>query len=378
MENLGSIGYSEEQIELMNVATNFCAEKSPIEKVRSLLEDAQGYDAEIWQEIADLGWLAIAIPEDHGGVGLSLGEVVPIVEQMGRRLMATPFADTTLAAQAVIAGGTEAQHSAYLPRIAEGAVATLALSEANGDWDLRNVTAAARMSGDSIALSGAKLLVPYAAQADIIIASVMLDGAPRLVIIPQDALPEGALRRETIIDETRRTYKLTLDGITLPATALLDDAKTNASFDHIHLTAVLLQAAEMAGGTQAVIDYTLDYLKTRKQFGKTIGEYQALKHPITNAYVDYEKARSHVYSAAHCFNDQGHNNWYRGEVATRMAKAACDKAYSYAADRAIQFHGGFGFTHDCDAQLYRRAAIWHASQHGDGAWHRAKLADLLF
>ncbi|MEM1132085.1 MAG: acyl-CoA dehydrogenase family protein [Pseudomonadota bacterium] len=373
MENLGSIGYSEEQIELMNVAASFCAEKSPIEKVRTLLEDPQGYDADVWKEIAELGWLAIAIPEAQGGVGLSLGEVVPIVEQMGRRLMTTPFADTTLAAQALVAGGTEAQQEDYLPKIAEGAVATLALAEAHGDWDLHNITASAKADGDKITLSGEKLLVPYAEQAEIIIASVSLDGAPRLVIIPRDAFGDDALRREQIIDETRRTYALKLDGITLPASALLDEAKTKAAFEHIHLTAVLLQAAEMAGGTQAVIDYTLDYLKTRKQFGKTIGEYQALKHPITNAYVDYEKARSHVYSAAHCFNDQG-----MGEIATRMAKAACDKVYSFAADRAIQFHGGFGFTHDCDAQLYRRAAIWHASQHGDGAWHRAKLADLLF
>ena len=108
------------------------------------------------------------------------------------------------------------------------------------------------------------------------------------------------------------------------------------------------------------------------QFGALIGSYQALKHPTVDAYVAYEQARSHLYSAAHCFGEQG-----VGEIATRMAKAQADAAMSFAADRAIQFHGGFGFTYDCDAQLYRRRAIWHASQYGDGAYHKQKLADLL-
>ncbi len=378
MENLGTIGYSEEQVELMEVATNFCRDKSPMDKVRALLDDDAGFDSAIWQEIADLGWLAIAIPEEYEGVGLSLSEVVPIAEQMGKNLMTTPFADVTLAAQAILMAGSAAQKAQYLPQIAAGTLASLALSEANGDWDLSNISAAANAkpngSGDDYILSGEKLLVPYAAQADIIIVSILVDGAVRLAIIPRgDIVADDAMRREQIIDETRRTYAVTLDGISIGGDQLLDADKTQAALDHVHLAANLLQSAEMSGGTIAVIDYTLDYLKTRKQFGKVIGEYQALKHPITNAYVDYEKARSHLYSAAHCFNDQG-----RGEVATRMAKATIDKAYSFAADRAIQFHGGFGFTHDCDAQLYRRAAIWHASQHGDATYHRAKLADLLF
>lgn len=373
MENLGTIGYSEEQIELMEVATNFCRNKSPMDKVRSLLEDETGFDPALWQEMADLGWLAIAIPEDYDGVGLSLSEVVPIAEQMGKHLLASPFIDTTLAAQALLMAGSEEQKKALLPAIAGGAIATLALNEAHGDWDLGNVTCQAVQDGDGFILSGEKLMVGYARQADHIIVTLLCDGQVRLALLDKASINDNALRREQIIDETRRTYALRLNGITIAADQLMDADKSKAALHHLHLAANLLQSAEMAGGTAAVIDYTLDYLKTRKQFGKIIGEYQALKHPITNAYVDYEKARSHVYSAAHCFNDQG-----RGEVATRMAKAAIDKAYSFAADRAIQFHGGFGFTHDCDAQLYRRAAIWHASQHGDAAYHRAKLADLLF
>ncbi|MEO0982064.1 MAG: acyl-CoA dehydrogenase family protein [Pseudomonadota bacterium] len=373
MDNLGRLGFSEEQADLLEVAISFCRDKSPIDKVRMLIDDELGHDPAVWDEVAQLGWLGIAIPEAYGGAGLTLAEAVPVMEQMGRNLLAGPFLSTTLAAQALIAGGTEAQKTAILPKLAEGAAATLALVEDNGDWDLRNIEAEAKPTSDGLGLSGEKFLVCDAAVADWIIASVRHDGSPALVLIEKTALPDGALRRETIIDDTKRSYALALDGITVDASNLLDPARAEAAFAHIHLAANLLASAEMCGGTQSVIDYTVDYLNTRKQFGKLIGSYQALKHPAVDAYVLYEQARSHLYSAAHSFSDQG-----AGEVATRMAKTTADRAFSYAADRAIQFHGGFGFTYDCDAQLYRRRAIWHASQYGDAAYHKHKLAALLF
>jgi acyl-CoA dehydrogenase len=365
------LGYSEEQIELLDVATTFCRDKSPIDKVRKLMDSDLGYDANVWSEMAALGWTAIAIPEAHVGVGLTLAEVVPVVEQMGRNLMASPFVVSTLAAQALIVGGAEAQQAEWLPKLAEGAVGTLALSEAHGDWDLTNITATAKSEGDTVILSGEKLFVLWAETADMVIISVALDGKPALVLLTAADIA-GRLRREAIIDETKRSFALSLDGMIVAKSALLDFGKTGQTLAHIEQAAALLQSAEMCGGSQSVIDYTISYLQTRKQFGKIIGEYQALKHPTVDAYVDYEKARSHLYSAAHSFSDQG-----LGEIAVRMAKAAADGVYSFASDRAIQFHGGFGFTHDCDAGLHRRAAIFHASQFGDAAWQRAKLADLL-
>ncbi len=372
MENLGRLGFSEEQADLLEVATNFCRDKSPMDKVRKLIDDERGYDPEVWKDIVGLGWLGIAVPEEYGGVGLSLGEAAPVMEQIGRFMLASPFLSTTLAAQAVLAGGTEALKQHLLPKIVEGAIATLALTEDSGDWDLSQITARAEKDGDNIILSGKKLFVCDAVSAQWIIVSVSLDGKPALVLVERAQLPEGALRSETIIDETKRSYALTLDGVQVSANALFDPHKARAALSHIHLAANLLAAAEMVGATQAVIDYTIDYLTTRKQFGRLIGSYQALKHPTVDAFIGYEQARSHLYSAAHCFNEQG-----TGEVATRMAKAEADKALSYAADRSIQFHGGFGFTYDCDAQLYRRRAMWHAAQFGDASYHRKKLAELL-
>jgi acyl-CoA dehydrogenase len=365
---LAEIGFSEAQGDLSEVATELCRDRSPMAKARSLMTSDTGFDAACWREMADLGWMAIAVPEEFGGVGLSLAEIVPVVEQMGRNMLASPFVPTALAAQIIGSDGDEPQKAEWLPKLASGAVATLALAEAHGDWDLAHIDARASLNGERVALSGQKHFVLWADSADLIIVSVRYDGAAAWVLLNRNDIPATALRREKIIDETKRSFALSLDGISVPATALIKNANLQALTD----AALLLQSAEMVGGTQAVIDYTLGYLQTRKQFGKLIGEYQALKHPMVDAYVAYEKARSHLYSAAHCQSEAG-----KGTIAAHMAKAAADKAYAFAADRAIQFHGGFGFTHDCDAGLHRRAAIFHASQYGDAAYHRSKLADLL-
>ena len=128
----------------------------------------------------------------------------------------------------------------------------------------------------------------------------------------------------------------------------------------------------MAGGGVSCVNLTVQYLVDRKQFGRPIGSYQALKHPTVDAHVGIEQARSHVYAAAHNF-EKGKE----GEISVRMAKAHSGSALAFAADRALQFHGGYGFTYECDAQLYRRRALWCENQHGDAIYQRRKLADLI-
>ena len=147
MQELGRIGFSEEQAAMLDVATDFCLQRSPVSTVRRLIEDELGHDPAVWTEMGELGWLGIAIPEDFGGSGLGLAEVVPVVEQMGRRLMTGPLISTTLAAQALAVGGTEAQKLAVLPRLAGGAAATLALAEPDFDWEPDTVDAARPAGG---------------------------------------------------------------------------------------------------------------------------------------------------------------------------------------------------------------------------------------
>lgn len=372
MENLGQVGLSDEQAELLNVAASFCRNRSPIEKVRKLLEDETGFDRDIWQELADLGWLGIAIPEAFGGAGLSVGEIVPVMEQLGRNMCSSPFFSTTLAAQTLLLAGTEAQQKKWLPKLAQGTIATIGFQDLDCAGDVDEVNAVAKKYDDRFSLTGQKILVENGAVADFMIGLFKYDQKPILILLEKNDLLKAEMRREVIIDETKRSYAISLNEIDVPVSAALDIEKTDAALKQIDLIAILLSAAEMCGGAQATVEYTAEYLKTRKQFGRHIGSYQGLKHPFVNAYVDYEQARSHLYSAANCFNDQG-----TGEIATRMASVVAEKAFSYVTDRAIQFHGGFGFTYDCDAQLYRRRAIWHASQFGDGAFHKKKLAEML-
>lgn len=373
----GQIGLSHEQVDLLEVATNFCRDKSPMEKVRQLMEDDRGFDQDIWREIVALGWLGIAIPENYeGGAGLGVGEIVPVIEQMGRAMMATPFIPTSLAAQILLIAGSEAQKQKYLPELCGGKIFSCAFMETEGAWDLSNIKAGAEATnnrdGAPVSLSGKKTLVSDADSADYLIVSVMCDQRPSIILLNREQFKDR-LTRETLIDETKRSCSLDLNDIECDKAQFLDTDKVAAALSHYSIVATLLSAAECCGGAKSVIDYTLDYLKTRKQFGKLIGSYQALKHPTVDAYVSYEQSRSLLYSAAHSFNDQG-----SGEIATRMAMVQCHKTLTSASDRAIQFHGGFGFTYDCDAQLYRRRAIWHGAVFGDGAFHKSKLGELLF
>jgi alkylation response protein AidB-like acyl-CoA dehydrogenase len=367
-----TILFSDEQEQLLEVAANFCRDRFPMSETRKRIEAEEDFNPKLWSEMASLGWLGIAVPEEFGGSGLTLAEVVTVVEPMGEYLAGTPLVSATLVAQTLLGSGTKTQQEEWLPKICEGAIGAMALTEPSGDWGLAAPEATATRKGDMLALSGTKTFVTDAASADLVIASVTLEGKPALVLIGKAALKSGKLVREIVIDETRRSYRLTLDGIEVPLDALLNASKTAATLAHIDQAACLLLAAEACGGANGAINVIVDYLKTRKQFDRYIGSYQALKHPTVDALLAMEAARSHLYYAATMFG-QG----IEGEVAVRMAKAQSGTALAFASDRAIQFHGGFGFTYDCDAGLYRRRGIWCDAQHGDAVHHRAKLAELL-
>lgn len=370
---LAGLSISESQIDLLNSAEKFCRQNSTIENVRHHIETEAGFDDTLWQDIVALGWTAIAIPEVYDGIGLPLGDVVPVIEMMGRNLLHTPFLATTLAAQAIIKGGNEDQKSEILPQLLTGKIATLALSEPNGDFDLNNIQVTAEKTANGFNLTGTKTLVLNASVADFIIISARLEGETCLLVVSTSDIPKNVMRRETLIDQTKRSDALHLGGFEIPNTALMPKETTQETLHHIQNCGALLYAAEMVGGTKACIDYTVEYLKTRKQFGRLIGSYQALKHPIVDAFVDYEKSRSLLYAAASNI-EQG----TCGHAAIAMAKIKAEETFSYTSDRAIQFHGGFGFTYDCDAQLYRRRAIFDAAQFGNARYYKRNLAALLF
>ena len=366
------IAFSEEPGLLRDTAVSFCRDKSPMSAVRALLMDERGYDPAVWAEMLSLGWTGLAVPERFGGAGLSLAEAATLAEPMGRYLLATPWAGTQLFIQGLLAGGDAAQQDTYLSLLASGDIGTVALFGQNGDWDLTcNETTGVRV-GQSVRLTGMKTLVRDAAAADFLLVSFLLDGAPALALLRAEALPPERRRREVVIDETCRSYSLDLDGIGVPGAALITGAAAGRALRAIGDAALLLAAAKAAGGIAGVLDVTVAYLNTRTAFGRRIGAFQSLKHACADILIGLERARSHVYHAATLLASNED-----AEIALRMAKAeACD-VFAHAGDRAVQFHGGFGFTYECDAQLFLRRALWLQYTHGDSAYHRRRLADLL-
>ena len=223
------ITFTDEQAMLLDIATNFFRDKSSIPAVRRQIASESGFDRELWGEIAELGWPGIAVPERFGGSGLSLADVAVIVEPMGRYLAGTPFVSTQLFIQALLAGGTEQQLRDVLPQICRGAVGSVALFESDGDWDLEHIESPAVIAADAARLSGAKTLVCDAAVADFVLVSVSLDGAPAFALVKAADLPRERRTRETVIDETRRAYRLDLSGVSVAASSLVTGEKARAA-----------------------------------------------------------------------------------------------------------------------------------------------------
>ncbi len=367
-----AIAWSDEQSMLLDIAARFMKDKWPIENVREHLAAEPGYDLAVWQDMRDAGWCGLAIPEDYGGDGFSLSDLVPIVERMGRALLASPFVPTQIAAQALLEVEASDEPAGWLAQIAGGATATVAFVGPGGDWNLLAPEGAeATVSGDAVELAGTRCLVQDLAVADYVVASVLAEGEPALALFTKADLGESRRQRETVIDETRCCYRLDLDGLEIPRGRLVVGEEAERALLAARDAALLLYSAEACGGIAGVLDVVLEYLKSRQQFGRLIGGYQALKHPTVDILTGLERARSHLYHAATVFGTS------RAEVALRMAKAEASDSFVFAGDRAIQFHGGFGFTYACDAQLFLRRAMWSQFQFGDAQHHRKHLAGLV-
>ncbi|NCF17466.1 MAG: acyl-CoA dehydrogenase [Haliea sp.] len=363
--------FSEEQAMLLDVAREFCRDKSPISRVREQLETDSGFDQAVWDEMVSLGWTGIALPESCGGSGMGIASVVPVAESMGRAMLGTPLLSTTLAAQLLLRAAGESQAEGLLAEIAAGIPATVALLE-NEDWGDDNLCCTVDDTGS---LQGVKKYVADAAAASLLVVAVRHRDAPALAVVRAEQLPEAAMTPCTLIDQTRRAATVDFTGVNVSVDALVTGEDVAAALRDFRLLGALLTAAEATGSTASCLETVVDYLKTRKQFGRLIGSYQALKHPTVDILTALDDGRSFVYHAASLAGDGPLDR--DAEIACRMAKAQATDTLCYAGDRAVQFHGGMGFTWECDAQLYIRRAQWSQQQFGDARHHRKCLAALL-
>ena len=368
---------SEDQELLAKTALDFAREHSPVSRVRALRDgsDPTGFSRALWKQMAELGWVGILIPESHGGAGMGLADLAVVLEALGRTLAPEPFLSTVLlGAQAIALGGSEAQRQAWLPRVAAGdALLTLAWQEARSRYDLRRVAATAESEGDGWRLAGEKIQVLDAHVADAFIVSARTGAGAELglFLVPAGA-PGLSITRQTRID-ARNAGLVRLEGVRVGRDARLGGTEDGAALlERVIDRATAGLCAEMLGGMSQVFDDTLQYLKTRVQFGVPIGSFQALKHRAAKLFMEIELARSAVMAAVRAA-DEGDADL---PALVSLAKARCSDAFVLAANEGVQMHGGVGMTDEYDLGFYMKRARVAEMTFGDAAWHRARWARL--
>jgi alkylation response protein AidB-like acyl-CoA dehydrogenase len=375
------IGFTDEQELLRETARKFLDAECDTKFVRERMATAEAVTAAFWAKLAEQGWLGILYPEEAGGSGLGLVDLVVLMEEMGRRVMPGPYFSTVLLGGAAIAeAGGAAQRAEWLPRIAAGEKkAALAWTEPALRWDAAGVALPARETGGGFILSGTKLFVGDAHLADILVVaartrdgSTMEDGVT-LFLVPRTA-PGVAVAALPTIDETRKTCEVRFDNVVVPGAALLGELHAGwAPLSRVVARATVALCAEMCGAAQQVLDMTVEYAKLRVAFGRPIGSYQGVKHQAADMLVALENARSLTYYAAWAF-DEGEPD---ADTAVSMAKAAASDMARKVAGTGIQLHGGIGMTWEHDLQLYYKRARASEVALGDAHWHRERVARLM-
>jgi alkylation response protein AidB-like acyl-CoA dehydrogenase len=370
--------FSEEQEMLRRSARDFLAKECSSKVVRRLMESSDPYDKALWQKLAGLGWTALGIPEEYGGVGTFL-DLIVVLEEAGRALMPGPFFATMgMAAPALIEAGTEAQKKEVLGAIAQGSArATLAFTEPSGRWDAGSVTLNAKPSSGGWQLDGIKLFVPDAEAADymVVAARTRGEGDDGISLFLVKGRPQGmTVTPLKTLDMTRRWCEVRFDGVKLDGGSLMGPAdKAWPALKRALDWATAALCAEMVGGTQKVLEASTEYAKSRHQFGKPIGIYQAVSHKLADMLVLSESGRSATYYAAWAVDADSPDR----SLATSMAKAYVSDAYRKVAGDGIQVHGGIGFTWEHDMHLYFKRAKSSEVTLGDATYHRELVAQSL-
>jgi alkylation response protein AidB-like acyl-CoA dehydrogenase len=368
-----NFAFSEEQEELRRTVRAFLEDKSSSAEVRRLMETTEGYDPALWEQMgSQLGLQGLAIPEEYGGSGYSYVELIVVLEEMGRALLAAPYFSTVaLAANAILHSGDDAAKKELLPGIASGeTIATLAMTEDSGRWDAEGITATATKSGDGYTIDGHKMFVLDGHTANLIIVAAKTGDNVSLFTVAGDA--DGLTRTPlATMDQTRKQARLEFSGT--PAKLLGTEGEGWPVLSRVLDLAAVALAAEQVGGAQKCLEMSVDYAKVRVQFGRPIGSFQAIKHKCADMLLEVESAKSAAYYAG----------WAAAELndelptVASLAKAYCSDAYFHAAAENIQIHGGIGFTWEHDAHLYFKRAKSSQLLLGDPTYHRELLAQRI-
>jgi alkylation response protein AidB-like acyl-CoA dehydrogenase len=360
---------------LRESATRFVRGNLDFKRLRERRGSAPGYDPAVLRQMSELGWLAILVPEAQGGLGLGLSELSAVVEELGRGLMADPLVPVAFATRLIARAGDGALRTRLLEAVAAGeALPVVAWQEGLGGLGVDRLSCTARRDGDGWQLDGTKRFVAGAAGATGFVVAARTDGGPGLFWVDAQA-PGLALTHEWRADETPSGV-LALAGVRLEAEAAVcaPGAAAAEAFERAFEDAVMLAGAEMLGVMAAALEMTLGYMRTRVQFGKPIGSFQALQHKATDLYVQQELTRAVLDEALRAL-DGGAPADERARAASRCKARASDAGLRVTRE-VIQLSGAIGFTDEYDAGLYLKRALVLSAWLGNSAAHRQRFARL--
>jgi len=372
-------GFSEEQEMLRQSARQFLETECPMTYVRKMMDDDTGYSEEQWKKMGELGWTGLILPEQYGGAGLNMVDLVVVLEEMGRVVMPGPFfASVILGGIAIDLGGSSAQKKKYLPQLAAGTLkATLAHVEESGRWDAEGIQLPAAKGASGFVLNGVKLFVHDAHNSDLLVvpARTGSKGQKGITLFMVDAKQQGVeITLLKTMDQTRKLCEVRFNNVAVGKDAVLGKANQGWSLlDRIIDRAKVALCAEMCGGAQKVLEMSVEYAKVREQFGRPIGSFQAIQHKCANMMVQVESSKSATYYAAWAVA----NDVPEAHLAACMAKAYCSDAYRYVGGEGIQIHGGIGFTWEHDMHLYFKRAKGSEVTFGDATWNRELVAQVV-
>jgi len=372
---------TDEQQLLRESAAAFVRDSSSLKRIRALRDskDAEGFSRALWRQMAELGWLGIVFSESCGGLGLGHKELALVLEELGRGLMPEPWLSTILlGGTAVARGGSAAQRDAVLPGVVAGELLlAAAVQEAQSRYDLCHVATRAERAGDGWRISGEKRLVFDGHVADRVVVSARTAGAARerngVTLFLLDARTPGiGITRQWTVD-SRNAAIVRFDAVSAAPADVLGAVDGGAALlaDVVDRATAGL-CAEMLGGMEAAFAMTLEYLKTRQQFGVPIGSFQVLRHRAAVMFTEIELARSAVLAAAMAV-DESHP---RAAEFVSVAKARCSDAFLLVANEGVQMHGGIGMTDEHDIGFFLKRARAAEITFGDAAFHRARFAAL--
>ena len=377
------LGFTAEQEILQESARELLEAECPIDEVRKTLDPATRFPQALWSQLADLGWFGLQIPEEWGGSGLGALDLALLQEELGRSLCPVPFTSTAIVGvQALIQSGSQAQRDRFLPAIAQGQLrVALAQLESESAWSASGIQLPAIETDGGFRLSGTKCFVPDAIHADLIMVPVRTtssDGSEEegisLVLVESDQ-PGLSIRPVAYNEPIRPLAEITFDDVQVPRTQLLGQTgEAWPTLSRLRTYGRVALCAEICGAAEKVLTLSVDYAKSREQFGQPIGRFQAIQHKCADMLVQCEGIRSAAYFAAWALAEA------EPDAATTacLAKAYCAEAYTEIAGAGIQIHGGLGFTWEQDLHFYFKHAQAAEFAWGDRTHNLNLAADDLF